>query len=188
MGELLAEKARVAEEEAALLGKKASDAEEEIKRLRLCVSKVQGRPFLQLAGKYKCHVVSCLFFLRPSQTIEQSPIVTQYFWHIRTNLNTEMFLSIVRRRANRYWKKSSWSRWRKTETSHARGRSQVRLTWLTTFPDGAIIKSVSRVIEWDLSTLKVTKDVKSRGIVSLQVLWSFCFPVERGKLWCWEKI
>jgi len=40
MGELLAEKARVAEEEAALLGKKASDAEEEIKRLRLCVSKV----------------------------------------------------------------------------------------------------------------------------------------------------
>lgn len=62
MGELLAEKARVAEEEAALLGKKASDAEEEIKRLRLCVSKVQGRPFLQLAGKYKCHVVSCLFF------------------------------------------------------------------------------------------------------------------------------
>lgn len=79
MGELLAEKARVAEEEAALLGKKASDAEEEIKRLRLCVSKVQGRPFLQLAGKYKCHVVSCLFFLRPSQTIEQSPIVTQYF-------------------------------------------------------------------------------------------------------------
>lgn len=62
MGELLAEKARVAEEEAALLGKKASDAEEEIKRLRLCVSKVQGRPFLQLAGKYKCYVVSCLFF------------------------------------------------------------------------------------------------------------------------------
>lgn len=62
MGELLAEKARVAEEEAALLGKKASDAEEEIKRLRLCVSKVQGSPFLQLAGKYKCQVVSCLFF------------------------------------------------------------------------------------------------------------------------------
>jgi len=41
MGELLAEKARVAEEEAALLGKKASDAEEEIKRLRMCVSKVR---------------------------------------------------------------------------------------------------------------------------------------------------
>ena len=40
MGELLAEKARVAEEEAALLGKKASDAEEEIKRLRMNVSKV----------------------------------------------------------------------------------------------------------------------------------------------------
>ena len=40
MGELLAEKARVAEEEAALLGKKASDAEEEIKRLRMSVSKV----------------------------------------------------------------------------------------------------------------------------------------------------
>ena len=40
MGELLAEKARVAEEEAALLGKKATDAEEEIKRLRMNVSKV----------------------------------------------------------------------------------------------------------------------------------------------------
>ena len=40
MGELLAEKARVAEEEAVLLGKKASDAEEEIKRLRMCVSRV----------------------------------------------------------------------------------------------------------------------------------------------------
>lgn len=48
MGELLAEKARVAEEEAALLGKKASDAEEEIKRLRLCVSKVQGKFFFSL--------------------------------------------------------------------------------------------------------------------------------------------
>ncbi|KXJ12963.1 merlin [Exaiptasia diaphana] len=41
MGELLAEKARVAEEEAALLQKKASDAEEELKRLRLTASKAE---------------------------------------------------------------------------------------------------------------------------------------------------
>lgn len=40
MAELLAEKARVAEEEATLLQKKATDAEEELKRLRLAASKV----------------------------------------------------------------------------------------------------------------------------------------------------
>ena len=42
MAELLAEKARVAEEEAALLAKKATDAEEEIKRLRLTADKVRN--------------------------------------------------------------------------------------------------------------------------------------------------
>lgn len=40
MGELLVEKVRVVEEEVVLFGKKVFDVEEEIKRFRLCVSKV----------------------------------------------------------------------------------------------------------------------------------------------------
>lgn len=99
MGELLAEKARVAEEEAALLGKKASDAEEEIKRLRLCVSKVQctrkAHPFTYMEKKQ----TNTKEF--PDFSVSDHPrqseggeilIVFGCFQQMGTNLNLKIFL------------------------------------------------------------------------------------------------